>query len=137
MALGAIQHLSGASFMQHVNEATIAVIDDDRDVRDVLGVLLEECGHPVRLFESGQAFLADSDRDDVACLIVDQKMPHMSGVQLLAELDLRGVHVPSVLITGTRDRDVAHGALNEGAMAVLEKPLEVNKLLQLVALALD
>ncbi len=123
--------------MQRTNEATIAVIDDDRDVRDVLGVLLEECGHPVRVYESGQAFLADGNCDRLACLIVDQKMPHMSGTQLLAELDLRGVRVPSLLITGARDRDVVNGAMNEGAMAVLEKPLEANKLLQLVALAVD
>ena len=123
--------------MPPMNEATIAVIDDDRDVRDVLGVLLEDCGHPVRLYESGAAFLADSDCDRVACLIVDQKMPDMSGLQLLAELESRGLRVPSLLITGARDRDVADGAINEGAMAVLEKPLEPSRLLQLVALALD
>ena len=123
--------------MPHVNDATIAVIDDDGDVRDVLSVLLEDCGHPVRVYDSGHAFLADSERDHIACLIVDQKMPHMSGTQLLAELDLRGVHVPSLLITGAHDRDVADGALNEGAMAVLEKPLEPTRLLQLVALAVN
>jgi two-component system, LuxR family, response regulator FixJ len=123
--------------MKYPDEPAIAVIDDDSDVRDVLGVLLEECGHPVRLYKSAPEFLADANCDNVACLIVDQKMPHMSGVQLLAELELRGVHVPSLLITGAHGRDVADGAINEGAMAVLEKPLEATKLLQLVALAVN
>jgi len=121
--------------MESENVATIAVIDDDEDVRDVLGVLLEECGHPVKAYASAPQFLADGNHGDVACLIVDQKMPEMSGLQLLAELDQRGLHVPSLLITGAYDRDTIQGAVDSGAMAVLEKPMAPMQLLQFVSLA--
>jgi len=121
--------------MEQENDmAAIAVIDDDRDVRDVLGALLEECGHPVKAYSSGQQFLADNGYDSLACLIVDQNMPHMSGLQLLAELDHRGVYVPSLLITGAHCRDLADAAIYSNTIAVLEKPLEPLHLLQFVAL---
>jgi len=121
--------------MEPGNIATIAVIDDDEDVRDVLGVLLEECGHSVRAYASAPQFLADRNHGDVICVIVDQKMPEMSGLQLLAELDQRGIHVPSLLITGAYDRDTIQGAFHSNAIAVLEKPMAPVQLLQFVTLA--
>ena len=123
--------------MESENLATIAIIDDDENVRDVLGILLEECGHSVRAYASAPQFLADGNHCDLDCLIVDQKMPEMSGLQLLAELDERGVHVPSLLITGACDRYTSKGAIFSGAMAVLEKPMAPVQLLQFVTLVVD
>lgn len=115
------------------NSNTVAVVDDDTDVRDVLGRLLETAGHTVKTYQSGEQFLEDPALGDVACLVVDQKMPRMTGLELLSELDRRCQTIPTVLITGVHDAEVAREARALGAIDVLSKPMELQKLLQFVA----
>jgi FixJ family two-component response regulator len=112
---------------------TVAIIDDDEDVCEVLRVLLENAGHSVRTYTSGARFLAEFDRDEVACLVVDQKMPQMTGLDLLLELEQRGVSIPALLITGANDADIEREASRLGAMTVMQKPVPPQKLLQFVA----
>ena len=64
----------------------VAIVDDDGDVREVLDALLELVGHTVKTYRDGQHLLDDPELDDVVCLIVDQKMPEMTGLALLREL---------------------------------------------------
>lgn len=111
----------------------VAIVDDDGDVRDVLDALLESAGHTVKTYQSGQQFLADPQLDDVACLIVDQNMPRMTGLDLLRALETGGYTVPSLLITGLPDADVEEEARALGAIDVLTKPIHLERLLQLVA----
>jgi FixJ family two-component response regulator len=113
----------------------VAIIDDDGDVRDVLDALLESVGHTVRTYTSGQQLLDDPDLSDVACMIVDQKMPAMTGLDLLRELEARGQTIPSVLITGLPETATMNEARALGAIDVLPKPIETEKLLRLVAFA--
>jgi len=113
----------------------VAIIDDDGDVRDVLDALLESVGHTVRTYTSGQQLLDDPDLGDVACMIVDQKMPAMTGLDLLRELEARGQTIPSVLITGLPETATMNEARALGAIDVLPKPIETEKLLRLVAFA--
>jgi FixJ family two-component response regulator len=111
----------------------VAIIDDDADVCEVLRVLLENAGHSVKTYRSGIQFLAEFDRDEVACLVVDQKMPQMTGLDLLLELERRGVSIPALLITGANDADIEREASRLGAMTVMQKPVPSQKLLQFVA----
>jgi FixJ family two-component response regulator len=113
--------------------STVAIIDDDNDVLEVLGVLLENAGHSVRAYKSGAQFLADPDHADVACLVIDQNMPKMTGLELLRELESRGLSIPALLITGAHDADVAREANLRGAMTVMQKPIAHQRLLQFVA----
>ena len=118
--------------MDRENASVVAVIDDDDEVRDVLRTLLETAGHDVETFKSGTHFLADAQLDRMACLVVDQRMPQMTGLELLLELERRGRPVPALLITGVHDPEVAAAANTIGAMTVLEKPMSSQKLLRFV-----
>lgn len=113
----------------------VAVVDDDGDVRDVLDALLEAAGHTVKTYTSGQQLLDDPGLGDVACLVVDQKMPEMTGLDLLRRLDAAGHTIPSLLITGLPDPEVQHEAIALGAIDLLTKPIDWEKLLKLVAYA--
>lgn len=111
----------------------VAIIDDDGDVRDVLDALLETAGHTVRTYTSGQQLLDDPELNDVACVVVDQKMPEMTGLDLLRKLDATGRTIPSLLITGLPDPVVQQQAMELGAIDLLTKPIDLDRFLKLVA----
>jgi two-component system response regulator FixJ len=114
---------------------TVAVVDDDEDVREILEVLLETAGHTVRPYSSGNSLLSDKDIDQLDCVIVDQKMPGLSGTDVLLEIKRRGLALPSVLITGAIDAEVAAAAQRLGAMTVMVKPFSSDELLSFVEAA--
>ena len=118
--------------MDRDSASIVAVVDDDDEVRDVLQVLLESAGHSVETFRSGQDFLTNARLETIACLVVDQRMPEMSGVGLISAVAQRGVTIPSLLITGAPDPEIARAAATLGAMTVLEKPLSSQELLRFV-----
>jgi FixJ family two-component response regulator len=113
----------------------VAIVDDDGDVRDVLDALLEAAGHTVKTYQSGEQLLNDPDLGEVACLVADQRMPAMSGIDLLRALDASGRTIPSLLITGAPDPALLGEARDLGAIDVLTKPIDCARLLQLVAYA--
>ncbi len=115
----------------------VAIVDDDGDVREVLDALLEQVGHVVRTYADGQQLLDDPDLGDVGCLVVDQKMPEMSGLALLRVLNATGRSIPSLLITGLPDPLIVEAARELGAIEVLTKPIEWERLLKLVAYAVQ
>ncbi len=115
----------------------VAIVDDDGDVRDVLNALLETAGHTVKTYEVGRQLLEDPELGDVGCLVVDQRMPEMTGLSLLRELNSSGYSIPSLLITGLPDARVADQARELGALDVLTKPIDWEKLLKLVAYAVQ
>jgi FixJ family two-component response regulator len=119
--------------MERDTASIVAVVDDDDEVRDVLRVLLESAGHDVETFKSAGDFLSNARLDAIACLVVDQRMPDMSGVALISALASRGLTIPSLLITGAHDVEIARAAESLGAMRVLEKPLSSQELLRFVA----
>jgi len=110
----------------------VAIVDDDAEVREVLRGLLESEGYTVETFKSGRDFLDHAVLDTIACLVVDQRMPEMSGVAVISAVARTGVTIPSLLITGAPDSDVARAAESLGAMTVLEKPLSPQALLRFV-----
>jgi two-component system, LuxR family, response regulator FixJ len=126
---------TGASSVAAEDTNIVAIVDDDGDVRDVLDALLEAAGHTVKTYTSGQHLLDDPEVTEIACLVVDQKMPGLTGLDLLRELESRRLTIPSLLITGLPDAEVANQARALGAIAVLAKPLDWEKLLKLIAYA--
>lgn len=119
--------------MDRGNASIVAVIDDDDEVRDVLRVLLEDAGHNVETYKSAGEFLTNARLDEIACIVVDQRMPEMSGVALISAVEQRGMSIPALLITGAPDAEVARAAATMGAMTVLEKPLSPQELLRFVS----
>ena len=118
--------------MDRENAGTVAVIDDDDDVGDVLRGLLEVMGYTVETYRSGQDFLADAEFSRVGCLVVDQNMPKMTGVEMIAELNARGVSIPTLLITGANSPRIVQQATELGVMKVLEKPMSHHELLRFI-----
>jgi two-component system, chemotaxis family, CheB/CheR fusion protein len=121
--------------MSAANSDIVAIVDDDGDVRDVLEALLEAVGHTVKTYEDGQHLLDDPELGGVACLIVDQLMPEMTGLALLRALNGADRTIPAVLVTGLPDARVATEARELGAIDVLTKPIDWERLLQLIAYA--
>jgi len=109
----------------------VYVVDDDEAVRDSLQFLLEP-GYQVATFDSAEAFLDRYDPKAIACLILDVRMPGMSGLQLQEELLARGSHLPVVFITGHGDVPMAVATMKKGAADFIEKPFEQEALKSLV-----
>lgn len=100
----------------------MVVVDDDQSVRESLPDLLREFGYTVRAFSSANEFLADTDIEQTACLVLDVAMPGMSGIDLQEELDRRGYKIPIVFITARNDASIRKRVLERGAADVLQKP---------------
>jgi FixJ family two-component response regulator len=111
----------------------VAVVDDDDDVGDVLRGLLETVGYQVETYRSGTQFLSDAQPSRLGCLVVDQNMPQMTGLQMLSQLAERGIVIPTLLITGVHDAELARQALDLGVMRVLEKPMSTRELLRFIS----
>lgn len=118
--------------MQVQDAATIFVVDDDFAVRDSLRALLESHGMQVKDYASAQSFLRDESKALNGCLILDNQMPGMSGLELLQKLRDRNDTLPVVMITGNNDPLLRARAAKAGALAVLDKPIDDEKLIPLV-----
>lgn len=101
---------------------TVFIIDDDPDVRASLRLLVRTLGHEVRTYASAQAFLQQYRPQQPGCLVLDVRMPAMTGLQLQTELRRRGFEIPIVFISGHADVPMAVRAVQAGAVDFLEKP---------------
>jgi FixJ family two-component response regulator len=114
----------------------VYVVDDDEAVRDSLEFLLEPT-YQVAKFDSAEAFLQSYDPKAIACLILDVRMPGMSGLQLQEELLARGSYLPVVFVTGHGDVPMAVATMKKGAADFIEKPFEEAALKALVERMLE
>ncbi|HEV2334940.1 MAG TPA: response regulator [Stellaceae bacterium] len=110
----------------------VCIVDDDVWVCDSLRVLLETYGFAVLAFASGVEFLNDDRRRDAKCLVIDQQMPGLDGLDVVRTLQRDGVFLPAILITGRLDAGIARRAGELGVRAILEKPFPVARLVDLV-----
>ncbi|MEO2168581.1 MAG: response regulator transcription factor [bacterium] len=117
-------------------EPTVFVVDDDSAMRDSLRWLLESVDFAVLAFESAPDFLKHYDRQRPSCLILDVRMPGMSGLDLQDELLRRGINIPMIMISAHGDVPVAVRALKSGAIDFIEKPFSEQLLLDRVRQAL-
>lgn len=116
--------------------ATVHVVDDDDAVRRSLRLLLKSVGLPTIAYASAQEFLAAWDSDQPGCLVLDVRMPGMSGIELQAELNQRGAIIPVIFISGHGDIPMAVEAIQHGAFDFLQKPFRDQDLIDRVQRAL-
>jgi len=107
--------------------ATVALVDDDPAVRHALSFAFETVGIAVDAFSDAEAALRCRDRGEWRCLVLDQKLPGMSGLELLTQLRAEGVTAPTILITTHPSRETKARALAAG-VEIVEKPLLDNEL---------
>jgi len=117
----------------------VFIVDDDDAMRDSLSWLLEGEGLRLECFASAEAFLAARDDTQSGVLILDVRMPGMSGLELHEDLSLRGNHLPVIFITGHGDVPMAVSAIQRGACDFVQKPFSDADLLARIkrALSLD
>jgi two-component system, LuxR family, response regulator FixJ len=114
----------------------IAVVDDDEAIREAIQSLLRSVGFSVEVFASAEDFWPAGHRQNAACLIVDVRMPRMSGLELQRQLAVANCPMPIIFITAHSDADTRARALNAGAVALLDKPFSDEVLLKAVQAAL-
>lgn len=112
--------------------ATLFVVDDDEAMRHSLVFLLKSLGHPVESFASAEAFLATWQPGMLGCLVLDVRMPGISGLELQRELDGRGDTLSIVFLSGHGDIPMVVRAMRAGAVQFLEKPCNDQVLLDAV-----
>jgi FixJ family two-component response regulator len=114
----------------------VFVIDDDRMIRDGLQGLIRSVGLRVETFASAQDFLAVKRPDVPACLVLDVRMPGVSGLDLQLKLSDAGIHIPIIFITGHGDIPMSVRAMKEGAYEFLTKPVRGQDLLDAIQKAI-
>ena len=115
---------------------TVFVVDDDEGVRDSLRFLLKSVGLSTKVLGSAAEFLAGHDANQPGCLVLDVRMPAMSGLELQQQLNLRGDTIPVIFITGHGDIPMAVEAMQHGAFDFLQKPFRDQDLIDRLQKAL-
>ena len=113
-------------------EPTVFVIDDDKAIRHFLRGLIASVNLRVEAFTSAQEFLAAYRSSSPGCLLLDIRMPGMSGLELQQELSVRGIDLPVIVLTGHGNVQVAVHAMKAGAVDFIEKPFNNELLLDRV-----
>lgn len=112
----------------------VYIVDDDAGVRDSLRMLLEAAGYAVQGFDTARSFLSNADLGR-GCLVVDIRMPGMSGLELQEELVRRNLALPLIVITGHGDVPLAVRAMTAGAVDFIEKPFDDQRMLDSISRA--
>src|SRR5580698_4967472 len=115
----------------------IAIIDDNGSMQDSLSDLVESAGFEAESFGSAKAFLESDLSRRAACLVVDIRMPKMSGLELQARLNHEGCNVPIIFLTAYDDAEIRAQAMKEGAVEFLAKPFDHRLLLKILRGAVD
>ena len=117
---------------------TVFVVDDDPSIRESLSLLLNSAGYSFKTFTSAKEFLeSEHSTSDPACLVLDVKMPGLSGHNLQKELTSRNYAIPVIFITGHGDIPMSVQAMKKGAVDFLSKPFDDDQLLEAVKVALQ
>ncbi len=115
----------------------VFVIDDDESIREALKSLIRSVGLSVETFGSAQDFLQSSRPDVPSCLILDVRMPGLSGLDLQRDLTETNIHIPIIFITGHGDIPMSVRAMKAGAVEFLTKPFRDQDLLDAIQQALE
>ncbi len=120
-----------------LSDAAVFVVDDDSLMRDSLECLIKSVGLQADTFSSAQAFLNVKLPDKPSCLVLDIRMPGLSGLELQEELQKRGIAIPIIFMTGHGTVPMSVRAMKAGAVDFLQKPFEDQELLDLIHHAID
>ena len=118
------------------NAGIIAIVDDDEPLREALGSVMKAAGFSPRTFASAEEFLACKDCDETACLILDVRLPGISGIELQKELSKTNSRLPIVFVTAHGDASLLDSLMRAGAAAFLYKPVRSDALLKEIRRAL-
>ena len=118
-------------------EQIVYVVDDDEGIREGLSLLLETVGQPCKLYSSAQEFLESYNESNGGCVVLDIRMPRMSGLDLQEKLNEKGSLLPIIFITGHGDIPMAVEAMRQGALDFIRKPFREQDLLDRINEALE
>lgn len=118
-------------------DSIVYVIDDDSSIREAITNLIRSVGMSVQAFGSAKEFMASSRPNAPACLVLDVRMPGLSGLDLQRELTDAGISIPIIFITGHGDIPMSVRAMKAGAVEFLTKPFRDQDLLDAIAQAID
>ena len=121
----------------NTSDAIVFVIDDDESMREALKSLIRSVGLSVETFASAHEFLESRRPDIPACLILDVRMPGLSGLDLQRDLTEANIHIPIIFITGHGDIPMSVRAMKAGAVEFLTKPFRDQDLLDAIQQALE
>jgi FixJ family two-component response regulator len=116
---------------------SVFLIDDDPSARNGMSRLLRTAGHDVRAFQSADEFLAALEPDATGCVVLDARMPGLSGEELQKELETRGVGLSLIFVTADDDPDTRKKAMALGAAGFFRKPVDGTALLDAIEWALS
>src|SRR5919109_514721 len=119
------------------DDPIVLVVDDDPAVRDAMRSLLASVGLRVETFKSAQEFLSTRRPEAPACLVLDVRLPGLSGLDLQRELRRSGAPIPIVFVTGHGDVPITVEAMKGGAVEFLTKPFRDQQLLDAIQLAIE
>ena len=122
---------------QSMSKPTIYIVDDDDGVRRATGALMESVGYAHKTYASGREFLQHYNSSQPGCLVLDIRMPEMSGLELQQELNQRNIRLPVIFVTGHGDVPMAVQAMKKGAFDFVQKPFRDQDLLDKVNHALQ
>jgi FixJ family two-component response regulator len=114
----------------------IAIVDDDEPLREALVSVMKAAGYSARTFASAEEFLACGDCDEAACLILDVRLPGISGIELQKQLTEAGRQLPIVFVTAHGDAALRDSLMRAGAASFLYKPVRSDALLKEIRRAL-
>ena len=120
-----------------LSDVSVFIVDDDALIRDSLKYLVKSVGLKAETFSSAQAFLDTELPDQPACLVLDIRMPGLSGLDLQDELIERGILIPIIFITGHGTVPMSVRAMKAGAVDFIQKPFEDQDLLDLIHHAIE
>lgn len=123
--------------IQKSDETVVFVVDDDVAMREALSSLLRSVGMNVEVFSSAADFLKRPLPDKPACLVLDVRLPGLTGLELQRELATKGIAIPIIFITAHGDIPMSVHAMKAGAMEFLTKPFRDQDLLSAIRLALE
>lgn len=122
--------------MMDTNSPVVYIVDDDDDVRTSLAWLLSSVNIRTECFDGADAFLKAYDANSLSCLILDVRMPEISGFQLQERLKEIGAEIPLIFVSGHGDIPMSVRALHNGAVDFLEKPYNPQQILELIQVTL-
>jgi two-component system, LuxR family, response regulator FixJ len=116
---------------------TVSIVDDDEQVRESLATLIQSMNLDVQCYASGREFLDDYSDDRGGCVVLDLRMPQLSGLDVIEEMNARNIEVPVIMISGHGDIPAAVAAIKAGAVDFLEKPYRGAALIDCVHKAIE
>ena len=129
-------HQNGCLCMTSFDQPTVLIIDDDSRMREAMQRLLKTVGLHSESFATPQDFLRCKLPDGPSCLVLDVRLPGMSGLDVQSELNEAGVHIPIIFITGHGDIPMSVKAMKSGAVEFLTKPFRDQNLIDAIQQAL-